>query len=407
MMKPVVIDVTRLVARLASSRLPTGVDRVSLAYVAHYRQRARALFRHHRFHGLFSDEVSQRLFDLLQEWPMRAGTRRQVELLAWRGVVSCIGRGNARGQLMFNTGHSGLELPNAGKVIEWHNVRPLFLVHDLIPLHYPEFCRPGDGDKHERRLKNMLKLGAGIIANSASTLGELQQFAEERSLPMPPAVISPLAPAIPADGPVGPCPLDADTPYFVVLGTVEPRKNHLMLLHAWQRMILTDPGRAPHLVVIGQPGWESENVEDLLQRSRVLRGHITVLRQCTDVALRAWLHHARALLFPSFAEGFGMPIVEALAAGLPVIASDLPVLRQAAGGVPEFLDPIDALGWIRMVEDYAEPGSLRRARQLERLRGFRAPTWAEHFGRVDAFIDSLADRPISVPSREERIGRGV
>jgi hypothetical protein len=125
------------------------------------------------------------------------------------------------------------------------------------------------------------------------------------------------------------------------------------------------------------------------------------------VALRAWLHHARALLFPSFAEGFGMPIVEALAAGLPVIASDLPVLRQVAGAVPEFLDPIDALGWIRMIEDYAEPDSPRRARQLERLRGFHAPTWADHFGRVDAFIDSLADRPISVPSREERIGRGV
>ncbi len=401
-MRPVVIDVTRLVARLSNGRLPTGVDRVSLAYLRHYRNQARALFRHRQHSGLFSESVSQRLFDLLEQWP--TGARSRVRLLAWQGVLSCIGRGDAHGRVMFNTGHSGLEDSNSARVIKWHHVRPLFLVHDLIPVRYPEFCRPGEEKRHELRLKNMLRLGAGLIANSDSTLGELENFAAEHRLPVPPTVVAPLAPAIPLLGPIGDRLLASDKPYFVVLGTIEPRKNHLMLLHAWQRIVESNPDDAPHLVVIGQRGWEAENVEDLLQRSRVLQGHITVLRQCSDAALRAWLHHARALLFPSFAEGYGMPVVEALAAGLPVLASDLPVLRQMAGGVPEFLDPIDALGWIRAIKDYALPDSARRAAQLARLSGYQPPSWEQHFSRVDAFVDSLNDRPFNAPSRDERIG---
>lgn len=404
-MRPVVVDVTRLVARLANNRLPTGVDRVSLAYIAHYRHSARALFRHRQRSGLFSEAVSQRLFDLLEEWP--TGAQARVKSLAWQGVLSCIGRGNAHGRVMFNTGHSGLEEANAAKVVKWHNVRPLFLVHDLIPVRYPEFCRPGESERHEARLKNMLRLGAGLIANSDSTLDELHLFAADHGLQVPPTVVAPLAPAISAKGPMGERPLASDRPYFVVLGTIEPRKNHLMLLHAWQRIVTLDAARAPHLVVIGQRGWEAENVEDLLQRSKLLRGHITVLRQCTDVALRTWLHHASALLFPSFAEGYGMPVVEALAAGLPVIASDLPVLRQMAGNVPEFLDPIDAIGWIRAIEDYAEPDSRRRAAQIARMANFQPSTWAQHFERVDSFVESLNERPFNAATREERLGLGL
>ncbi|GAP38676.1 glycosyltransferase family 4 protein [Piscinibacter sakaiensis] len=389
-MKPVVIDVTRLVTRLRQDRLPTGVDRVSLAYIAHYRARGRALFRWWRVSGLFSERASQRLFDLLLEWPN--GQAHRVNALIGQGIASCVARGNARGRLMFNTGHSGLEGAHAARVIRYHNVRPLFLVHDLIPVQHPEFCRPGEAERHEQRLRNMLQLGAGLIANSSTTLEELHDFAAAQRLPVPPTVVAPLAPALPLSNPIGARPLPGDRPYFVTVGTIEPRKNHLMLLQAWQRLILRHGERTPHLVVIGQQGWESENVEDLLQRSRLLQGHVTVLRECTDLELLTWMHHARALLFPSFAEGYGMPVVEALAAGLPVLASDLPVLRRVADEIPEYLDPIDTLGWIQAIEDYASPESPRRAAQLARMAGYEPPTWRRHFERVDDFAESLGAR---------------
>src|SRR5580698_988440 len=96
-------------------------------------------------------------------------------------------------------------------------------------------------------------------------------------------------------------------PYFVILGTIEPRKNHWLLLQVWRRLVERLGDRTPRLVVIGQRGWECENAVDMLERCEELRGVVTELPACPDVELTSYLRHARALLFPSFAEGYGMP----------------------------------------------------------------------------------------------------
>jgi glycosyltransferase involved in cell wall biosynthesis len=94
-------------------------------------------------------------------------------------------------------------------------------------------------------------------------------------------------------------------------------------------------------------------------------------------------------LFPSLAEGYGMPLAEALAAGVPVIASDLPVFREIGQGVPELLPPDDASAWYAAVCDYASEDSTRRAAQVARLGAFRVPDWHGHFARIDAFLETL------------------
>ncbi len=109
-----------------------------------------------------------------------------------------------------------------------------------------------------------------------------------------------------------------------------------------------------------------------------------------DRRLAKALAGARALLFPNFAEGYGIPLTEALAAGVPVIASDLPVFREIGQGVPELLPPDDAAAWSGAIADYARPDSARRREQLNRLAAFRVPDWQGHFFRVDDFLAKLA-----------------
>ena len=107
-----------------------------------------------------------------------------------------------------------------------------------------------------------------------------------------------------------------------------------------------------------------------------------------DAAMAALLRGARALLLPSLAEGFGLPLAEALALGVPVLCSDLPALRETGGEVPEYLDPRDAASWRRAILDYAAD-SMRRHNQLMRLAGWHAPHWNDHFEIVDRLFSEL------------------
>jgi glycosyltransferase involved in cell wall biosynthesis len=84
-----------------------------------------------------------------------------------------------------------------------------------------------------------------------------------------------------------------------------------------------------------------------------------------------------------------MPLVEALASGAPVIASDLPAFREIAGDIPEYLDPLDGMGWLARIEAYADSNSMERTAQLERMEGFVPPAWSTHFDAVERLLERL------------------
>src|SRR5205823_11281992 len=116
---------------------------------------------------------------------------------------------------------------------------------------------------------------------------------------------------------------------------------------------------------------------------------VTELPACSDADLTTYLKHSLALLFPSFAEGYGLPLVEALSFGVPVIASNLPVFREIAGDIPDYLDPLDGLGWLAHIEAFANPSSPERHAQLSRLVNFVPPTWPAHFRLVEELMQRL------------------
>lgn len=376
----ILIDVTRLLDRALQGRRPTGIDRVGLAYVERFRDRALALVRFGGRWLVFTEADSQCLFDWLMAPIARSASyiHRIVGknyLLNWRLP--------AAGRILMNVTHSGLDDPDYAVRIQRYHLRPLYFLHDLIPVEFPEYGRPHEDERHRRRLATMLMTACGLVVNSMTTGKDLASYAANTGMPLPPWVAAHLAPpTFPA--PAAERPLH--TPYFVILGTIEPRKNHLLLLNIWRSLITTYGEATPRLVVIGQRGWECEQVVDMLERCVVLKGKVVELSECDDAALATWLTHAQALLFPSFAEGYGIPLVEALALGTPVIASELPVFRELAGDIPEYLDPLDGLGWRQAVLDYATTDSPRRLAQLTRMADWRAPSWDMHFSRVDAFL---------------------
>jgi len=379
----VFLDITRLLNRLYDGLLPTGVDRVGLAYIERYGAGARAVLSERGYCTVLSEHHSKTAF----EW-LRTSHRNKNSIRKFV-TFSCIGgmkKPNMNSGILLHTSHNGIEFPRYYRAMMKRDVRVVFMIHDLIPLTHAEYCRPGVDVAHRRRIHTALTHASGVIANSQFTLDSLKDEARAANLPMPPAVVAHLASGIkPFQKSARPIP----TPYFVLLGTIEPRKNHWFLLHVWRRLVEQLGSAAPKLVVIGRRGWECENVVDMLERCEALKGVVIEEASCSDERLRNYLEHAQALLFPSFVEGYGMPLAEALALQVPVLASDIDVFHEIADDIPEYIDPLDGLGWLAHIKEYAQPESPARAAQLHRVTRFREPTWARHFEQVDNFIGSL------------------
>jgi glycosyltransferase involved in cell wall biosynthesis len=381
--RPFLIDVSRLIWRAWSLRLPTGIDRVCLAYLAHYGARSHAVIQKRSLRIVLNAKASDALFQLL----LHGGPRMRTKLTTCLAQTSWQRERDIRGKLYLNVGHTGLDARSLPDWLKRTKLRPAYLVHDLIPITHPHYCRAGEAGRHTKRMRHLLESADGVIANSQDTLDQLAQFAIDQNLSLPEHKLVALlgTEALPMTAPS----LDRPSrPYFVMIGTIEARKNHLLLFKIWQRLVQDLGKKAPMLLLIGQRGWEIDEVTQILDQDQSLQGHVVELGRCSDAQMISLLSGARALLMPSFAEGFGIPVIEALQSGTPVIASDLGVFREVAGDIPLYLRPDDAAAWMDAILNYSAK-SEDRQRQVSLIGNYTAPSWADHFRRVDSWLKGI------------------
>ncbi|TAL83751.1 MAG: glycosyltransferase family 1 protein [Beijerinckiaceae bacterium] len=423
MKRPLVYDITHVVSRLAITS-PTGIDRVdlmfakhfvggepALATVAHYGFRrphvldanqARSIVRMGRELWEPNDSKRNRLFSRGLDKSIASVTsiRGQIDKLLWKVPrLLKIQRLRLRdaprthipkNSIYINVAQHLLEFP---VFFKWLNARPdiakVFFVHDLLPLDHPEFFPAGYHKRFEKRLRTILRHATALVVSTESVARRVEAELQTRGRSNIPIHIALLPSSIETSRQDQDAEIELPSaPYFVMVGTIEPRKNHLLLLHIW-RELAKGPGPVPVLVIVGKPGWETEQVMDLLSRCTQIRPHILRLSGLSVFQLRKLLAHARALLMPSFAEGYGLPLVEALGVGTPVIASDTGVFREVSQNRALFLSPLDGLGWQAAIKDMTVDGSSLRAEFASRAAAFRAPSPVEYFDKFEAFLSSL------------------
>ncbi|MGH6985838.1 MAG: glycosyltransferase family 4 protein [Caulobacteraceae bacterium] len=414
---PILFDATRLVNRRQWGS-PTGIDRVLLAYAKWllYEQTSIELTPVVSWSGrltamptsllqklvLEADEFGAGppsaapsvLSDLIAR--LQPGVEDHVALRAgrtsprpaWFHGKLAAGRKYVRSRVQqepprgvyLNVGHSGLDRPGFLDRLSRRGLTLVIMLQDLIPISWPEYCAPAASARHIERVDSTLRNANLVLANSQSTADGISAYARSRGLRLPRMEVTKLG--IESSFLRCEAPRSALRPYFLFIGTIEARKNLAFLLTVWRRLGEEMGASTPHLVLLGRRGWENESAIDLLERSAVVKSVVHEAADLGDHAAVALLAGARALLAPSFAEGFDLPVMEGRVLGTPVIASDIPVHRELAPEA-ELIDPLDGSAWAAAI----------RRQTLSPLRrvAYEAPTWEAHFDQVSILL-GLTDK---------------
>jgi glycosyltransferase involved in cell wall biosynthesis len=262
------------------------------------------------------------------------------------------------------------------------------VVHDLTPLTHPEWHRRKTVAAFLPWIERTLERSARVIAVSQATAAELgRRFPDVRART---AVIehgvdprfSP-RPALPEEARATRAAHAKGRPFILYLGTLEPRKNVATLVAACERLWTDDPGR-PDLLLAGSRGWKSDRLLARIARSP-FADRIHVAGYVPADSVPALLRSASAFCYPSFEEGFGLPVLEAMASGTPAVISDAAALREVAQDAAVAIPANDPAGFAGALARMLDDEDFRRSRVelgIARAAAFRWPAAAERTGSV-------------------------
>jgi len=264
---------------------------------------------------------------------------------------------------------------------ERHRLRFALLLYDIIPLRHPEWCDHALVLAFRSWLVGMLPLAETVFAISRATAADVEAFAAERGIRLAGRVQPiPLGTGFGASPPVPrehrPVVLPPPGRYALVVSTIEARKNHALLFRVWCRLVEDLPReQVPTLVFAGRVGWMVGDLMQQLVNADWLDGKIRLIESPTDAEVEALYRGCLFTLFPSFAEGWGLPVTESHSFGKPCVVADRAVLREAGGTLARYFDPDNLHDAYRVIRATIEDTEGLRAWEARVQREFRAVPW--------------------------------
>ena len=391
-------DITRLLAKVDNTT-PSGIDRVDIRYAKSIVDSKNKVYFVSIVKGIFcavdNDYGINVINYLYNKWILNNSIRfskKDIKPSMFDVGFRCdckfykiVDRklfnllSNSHGGVYINTSHYGV-----GKVEAYYvfkvlgNLKIVFFLHDLIPIDFPEYVNDGDKDQHIIRVRAMALFSDLIIVNSVYTEKRLYDFCDKIGISYPKCIVNKIG--------IEDKFLSGNTynnkiisgDYFVYVSTIEARKNHIMLLNIWRDMVVTKEKNIPKLVFIGKTGWKNSSSIDMIRNCESIKEYIVHLEGVQDDNLINIVKNAKGFLFPSFVEGWGMPLVEAIALKTPIICSDIEVFHEAGQDLITYISPIDGISWKNEILHITNCNEYRN-KKIENFRDYIMPTWERHF----------------------------
>ena len=241
------------------------------------------------------------------------------------------------------------------------SIKRATVIHDLTPITHPQFHKLSSTLAHKLLLKSIIKTADCIITDSQNSLADLNALYPGS---MGKSSMIHLAPSDKKQLTINQEEPYITKPYILCVGTIEPRKNHIQLIAAFEKIESKDL----KLVLVGQQGWKSEKVIERIDGS-IKKDKIILADHVSDQLLCNIYQHAEMMVYPSFYEGFGLPIVEAMQYGLPVLCSDSSCLPEVGGDAANYFPLNDSNSLAKLIDEvYLDKEKANAMRNKSHLR---------------------------------------
>lgn len=260
-------------------------------------------------------------------------------------------------------------------------VRLAFLVYDLLPVLRPDWFPPKTPANMDRWLGVLARQADQCICISNTVAADLEAALKQRTQGSLPSISTiPLGWDLGASNPSRGLPANINAirawldrhRTILAVGTIEPRKGYDQLLNAMSLLWARSPSDITGLLVIGRRGWKTEALQERLLNHPEHGKRLMWLAEASDELLEEIYQNAAGLVAASHGEGFGLPLIEALANGIPVLARDIPVFREIGGDRFEYFDAVAPEAMCEQMAAWLDKGFHRRPLSADCL-----PRWAD------------------------------
>jgi glycosyltransferase involved in cell wall biosynthesis len=379
--------------------------------------------------------VEQKLADFLKET-----SQADVGFCAWRGtdrsILNIDPNSTSPDQVkkVFMNANAARSTPSAGgeyllaggawmqnpgyvrDVVDFcraYDQRLNILIYDLIPVEFPFWSRPGYSGVFEQHLQILLEHADRIMAISKTAEESLHAHCAGVLGYKPEVTVIRLgddlaeSPTLHENQDAGSRPRSASLlpsvhNFALCVGAIHGRKNYQLLYAAWLKLVEDMQSRAPHLVIVGGTQIGGDEVRRAFEEDKRINQYIHVLDDANDDQLADLYRRCAFTLYPSLAEGWGLPVAESLNHGKICLASDIPSIREFVPDARDLLDPTDLKSWVARIRLYATSQITRRTREDEIRSCYVQKSWRDTTSQV---VSCIRDRPV-MPRKPAKLYAG-
>lgn len=272
------------------------------------------------------------------------------------------------------------------------DVKVIPIVHDVLPFTLTPHFSGHSTDSLKEYCKRIIPISALVLCVSNATLTDLKMWLKNQNIVVPTMKVFREGddfdfkkPIMPSDKVFKESKLKGND-FIVCVGTVEAKKNHTLLYYVY-KLAKSRNISLPPIIIIGRRGYKTEIVEEFMTTDPEVKGKFIFLHNATDENL-SWLYdHSLMSIFPSFSEGWGLPVAESVARGVPCIASNTTSLPEVAPGYARYFTPSSTDECLALIQDTLKPRTQQSMRR--QYESYKQTTWDESFREIRGLMKEV------------------